>query len=677
MTGITGRKLSYRTATLRLIRNDIREIFIEITPEKLKPIKLKLKDFTIHKKFMNEGKASINFNQEKCVLFISNAPPATLIIFLKIIFIKMNSENEEDEKLLQKKLRAHLLSGRPTKFENISPVTNLEIKKARKSTVKSSTETSSSSSSLHAKKRKFDEINSNNDINNIDDKKNKTPTAKKKLYDESTSPTLSQSSSLNGDGSVDTYEENLQLNDEQNQILQACLSGKNIFFTGSAGTGKSFLLRKIISVLPPEGTVVTASTGVAACLIGGVTLHSFAGIGSGEATLQRCYEMASRPTNAQIWRRCKRLIVDEISMIDSKYFDKIESVARYIRKNDKPFGGIQLILCGDFFQLPPIIKKDGGQNNMNNNDKRFCFQSIAWEKCIQHVYELNQVHRQNDPEFIKILNHIRIGYVNDDIIKRLQQTAIQNIEINGILATQLCSHTQDANQINSTKLQNLNGELKIFKAEDSDKNITKQLEQQIQVPTELQLKINAQVMLLKNINIANGLVNGARGIIVKYVNNLPLVKFKNNIEYLCKPEKWIIKQANGHIITRKQIPLKLAWAFSIHKSQGLTLDCVEMSLSKVFEAGQAYVALSRAKSLDSIRVLDFDSKQVWANPYVLQYYKIIRRRIHDMTLIPLGHNKSLNSNSNNGNNNGANNKNNGKLIKLKKSVMEKPLVNIC
>lgn len=340
-------------------------------------------------------------------------------------------------------------------------------------------------------------------------------------------------------------------------------------------------------------------------------------------------------------------------------------MARHIRRNDRPFGGIQLILCGDFLQLPPVLKGELG----GVAQQRFCFQSSAWETCIQCVFELKQVHRQSDPEFVKILNHLRIGHVNEQITTRLVTTAKQKIEGNGILATQLCSHTNDANSINDSKLENLSGEKVLFRAEDSDASVSKQLDQQVQAPSQLYLKINAQVMLLKNINIANGLVNGARGVVVRIEKGLPVVRFKSNQEYVCRHEKWIIKTATGGVLTRRQVPLKLAWAFSIHKSQGLTLDCVEMSLSKVFEAGQAYVALSRAKSLQSIRILDFDAKQVWANPQVLQFYKNFRRRLVDTSMIPLGpKNKDKTA--------GGDAKASSALAKLKKSLMNKPLVSI-
>lgn len=282
------------------------------------------------------------------------------------------------------------------------------------------------------------------------------------------------------------------------------------------------------------------------------------------------------------------------------------------------------------------------------------------------------MHRQKDAEFVRILNLLRIGHVNDEVTKRLLDTSKQKIETGGILATQLCSHTNDAAIINETKLKKLDGETRVFDAQDSDKSASKQLDGQVPAPAKLELKIGAQVMLLKNINVSDGLVNGARGIVMRYEGNVPVVKFKSNKEYLAKPEKWTIKTPTGGILVRWQVPLKLAWAFSIHKSQGLTLDCVEMSLSKVFEAGQAYVALSRVQSLQSLRVLDFDGKQVWANPDVLQFYKMFRRNLHDQTMIPLGRPKKAIT-STGSSDNGMD----GAKLKISKSLMNKPIVNIC
>ncbi|XP_068618018.1 ATP-dependent DNA helicase PIF1 [Battus philenor] len=588
------RKVSYKNATLRIIRNEFREMFIEMSVEKHAASRFALKSINVFKKFMAEGKASIKFQEVGCTLFLSNAPPTNLVSFLRTLFVKMSGDKEKVTSTTSSKqnIRAKLLSGKPQAFEEISPVTVADMRNAKSKISKSSITTPSP-----PKKRKADGENSG--------------PVPKKLY--SPSPLTTQSS----------------LNSEQQRVLEACLGGKNIFFTGSAGTGKSYLLKRIVTALPPDVTVATASTGVAACHIGGTTFHAFAGIGDGSGPLEHLCEKANKmPMVAQKWRKCKHLIIDEISMVDGAFFEKVEAIARYIRKNEKPFGGIQLILCGDFLQLPPVVER-------SRNGKKFCFQSACWDKCIELCFELKEVHRQTDQEFISILNSVRIGRVTKEISDRLINTAKQKIESDGILATRLCSHTNDSKMINDSKLRDLSGEEKVFISQDSD-NATNLLDNQTIAPSKLILKVGAQVMLLKNINVNAGLVNGARGVVVRFDDGFPVVRFKNKKDYTAKSERWYVKNSSGTLFCRRQVPLNLAWAFSIHKSQGLTLDCVEMSLSKIFEAGQAYVALSRAQSLDTLRVLDFDSRHVWADPNVLEFYQKFRRRLQQMELIPLG-----------------------------------------
>lgn len=276
------RKVAYKSALLRLIRSDSREMFIEVSSEKTAKIKLQLKGINVHKKFMAEGKASIVFQEIKCTLYLSNAPPGNLLGFLRTLFVKMTGEKTQNN--LNTSLRTQVLSHKTNGFEEISPITTTDLQNAHKIATRTTDTTPSPS-----RKRK------------LQDRENKGGPAAKKLY--STSPIPEQ------------------LNIEQQQILDACLAGHNVFFTGSAGTGKSFLLKKIISALPPDATVATASTGVAACHIGGVTVHSFAGIGNGEASLERAYQLASKSASAVLWRKTKHLIVDEISMLDGLYFE--------------------------------------------------------------------------------------------------------------------------------------------------------------------------------------------------------------------------------------------------------------------------------------------------------------------------------------------------------------------
>ncbi|KAM7046702.1 LOW QUALITY PROTEIN: ATP-dependent DNA helicase PIF1 [Acridotheres tristis] len=435
-----------------------------------------------------------------------------------------------------------------------------------------------------------------------------------------------------------------RLSAEQEAVLGAVRRGKSIFFTGSAGegpwrvssaprgfwpltccfslegTGKSFLLKRIVGSLPPNITYATASTGVAACHIGGTTLHAFAGIGSGKAPLEQCIQLAERPGVRQHWLACQHLIIDEISMVDGKFFDKLEAVARAVRKRDEPFGGIQLIICGDFLQLPPVCKA--------NEETKFCFQAKSWRKCIHINMELTEVRRQTDKTFVSLLSAIRLGRCTEEVTRQLMQTATHRSERDGILATRLCTHKDDVEVTNERRLQQLPGEVHVFEALDSDPMLVKLIDAQCPVGGRVELKLGAQVMLAKNLDVSQGLVNGARGVVVGFESEqkgLPKVRFLCGVTQLIKMEKWVIKGPSGVHLSRQQLPLKLAWAISIHKSQGMSLDYVEISLSRVFENGQAYVALSRARSLAGLRVLDFDPKAVRADPAVLQFYRQLRR----------------------------------------------------
>ncbi|XP_027538818.1 ATP-dependent DNA helicase PIF1 isoform X1 [Neopelma chrysocephalum] len=420
----------------------------------------------------------------------------------------------------------------------------------------------------------------------------------------------------------------VRLSAEQEAVLGAVRSGKSIFFTGCAGTGKSFLLKRIVGSLPPNVTYATASTGVAACHIGGTTLHAFAallssplpGIGSGKAPLEQCIQLAERPGVRQHWLACQHLIIDEISMVDGKFFDRLEAVARVVRKRDEPFGGIQLIICGDFLQLPPVCKA--------NEETKFCFQAKSWRKCIHINMELTEVRRQTDKAFVSLLSAIRLGRCTEEVTRQLMQTATNRSERDGILATRLCTHKDDVEITNERRLQQLSGELHVFEALDSDPMLVKLIDAQCPVGGRVELKLGAQVMLAKNLDVSQGLVNGARGVVVGFESEqkgLPKVRFLCGVTQVIRKEKWVFKGPSGVHLSRQQLPLKLAWAISIHKSQGMSLDCVEISLSRVFESGQAYVALSRARSLAGLRVLDFDPKVVRADPSVLQFYRQLRR----------------------------------------------------
>ncbi|KAK6020830.1 hypothetical protein OSTOST_13509 [Ostertagia ostertagi] len=278
--------------------------------------------------------------------------------------------------------------------------------------------------------------------------------------------------------------ETIQLSEEQRAVIRCVLqTSENVFFTGSAGTGKSVVLRRIIEMLPAGSTFVTAATGVAACQLGGITLHSFAGIGVGRGTAEECLGLAMSKDNiVKQWKLCKHLIIDEISMVDADFFTKIEYVARHVREDNRPFGGVKLIVTGDFLQLPPVCGK--------NDTVKFCFECEAWNRSIQKTIMLKCVHRQDDSRFVKVLQEIRVGKCSDDVCTALMETKENNFSAEGIVPTRLCTHTSDALAVNRRCLEELEGTCKIFEAEDSQ-YIPDSL--QGTVAKKLVLKVHTQV----------------------------------------------------------------------------------------------------------------------------------------------------------------------------------------
>lgn len=450
-------------------------------------------------------------------------------------------------------------------------------------------------------------------------------------------------------------EDDIKLSKEQESVLNDVQEGRSVFITGSAGVGKSFLLQEIIKSFPKRSTHVTASTGVAACNIGGSTLHSFAGIGLGDKSTKHYVEQIRKSRFKadvkQRWIKCKILVIDEISMIDGHLFEKVEEVARMVRNNPAPFGGIQLILCGDFLQLPPV------KNNY------FAFETKAWKRCVNKTIVLGEVFRQRNVGFISLLNRLRVGYITSIDIEVLHCCHRTLFPDDGIKPTCLFPLRATCDKVNQNELEKLRGKSKTFKAHDIYQNefYQKQLETSSRLPKELILKEGAQVMLLCNKSVRDGLVNGARGVVVGFHDRdaqkkanmieeqarmdpsfnkeefmmrfanifgvdgdmLPIVRFVNGIEMVITQEQNIIEVAGKTVAYRNQVPLALAWAVSVHKSQGVTLDRVEINLSRAFEHGQSYVALSRVTSLDGLLLRAFNPTKIIAHPKVLAYYTSI------------------------------------------------------
>nr|XP_003418406.3 LOW QUALITY PROTEIN: ATP-dependent DNA helicase PIF1 [Loxodonta africana] len=588
--GQPRKRQSLRTAELSLGRNERRELMLRLqAPGPAgRPRCFPLRAARLFTRFAAAGRSALRLPADAprpgagaVQLLLSDCPPDRLRRFLRTLRLKLAAAPGPGPV----SARAQLLGPRPRDFVTISPVQPEELRRVAAARAPDTTlvklPEKPRTGAAHSKEAP------------------RWPLPVKRLSLPPTKPRLSE---------------------EQAAVLRVVLKGQSIFFTGSAGTGKSYLLKRILGSLPPMGTVATASTGVAACHIGGTTLHAFAGIGSGKAPLAQCVALAQRPGVRQGWLNCQRLVIDEISMVEADLFDKLEAVARAVRQQDEPFGGIQLIICGDFLQLPPVTK--------GSQPPQFCFQAKSWRKCIPVILELTEVWRQADQAFISLLQAVRLGRCSDEVTRQLRATAAHKVGRDGIVATRLCTHQDEVALTNERWLQELPGEVHSFEAMDSDPEQARTLDAQCPASRVLQLKLGAQVMLVKNLAVSRGLVNGARGVVVGFEaegRGLPQVRFLCGITEVIRADRWTVQATGGQLLSRQQLPLQLAWAISIHKSQGMSLDCVEISLGRVFASGQAYVALSRARSLQGLRVLDFDPMVVCCDPRVLRFYATLRR----------------------------------------------------
>lgn len=415
----------------------------------------------------------------------------------------------------------------------------------------------------------------------------------------------------------------LDIPEEKQVIINAIRAKNNVCVTGAAGTGKSFLLKMIREYFP--FVHVTASTGVAAVNVEGVTLHSWAGIGNGSRPAEEIIRFINSGPGTKIRRQLKKaklLAIDEISMISAETFNLLNQVFKEVRDSEQAFGGIQLVVLGDFFQLPPVSK-----------DKKveFCFSSESWQEADFKIFELSEIFRQSDMQFIQLLNNIRHAAVNDDDIALLNNR--QNVTLpDDIIPTILVTHNYQADKINIEKLNSITGEEVTFKMTTSGKeNSVASLQKNCLAQEELVLKQGAQVMMLKNSLQKQGIINGSIGIISGFTKNkLPIVKFRNGEICIIAAEEWNIEVFNEMtqeidvVASIKQIPLVFAWAITIHKSQGMTLDSILCDLSHVFAEGQSYVALSRVKSLDGLYIKGFKPSSLKVNETVREFYSTNR-----------------------------------------------------
>lgn len=417
------------------------------------------------------------------------------------------------------------------------------------------------------------------------------------------------------------------MDDNISKISYLIKNHQNIFITGHAGTGKSYILNMIKKQFPK--LVITSTTGIAAVNIKGQTIHSWAGVGVCNNTIQKTVEkiLSNYSLKKQI-QDCKLLAIDEISMLDIKTFEYINEVLKYIRSSDEPFGGIQVIFIGDFFQLPPVDKKD-------SNSKKYCFESNLWKDLNLQTILLTKSYRQKEENLITALANMRINSLTQEDINLLNtRNNIQDNSAGDIL--HIFATNIEADNYNNQKFRSLDAQESEFYAIDGiykdnslvekatnlwEENILKRIEQVCNAENKLSLKIGARVMLLINLDFENGLINGSCGNVLDIQNDFISICFDNGVTSKIEKHDFEFYNKDVLIAVRKQFPLRLAYGITIHKSQGMSLDKLAVDCSRIFEEGQAYVAISRIKTLEGLYLYNFTPKKVMVDGKVVEFYQ--------------------------------------------------------
>lgn len=435
---------------------------------------------------------------------------------------------------------------------------------------------------------------------------------------------------------------------EQQLAFDKYVSGENIFITGPGGSGKSYLIKKIASHARQNGKkiAICAMTGCAAILLncGAKTLHSWAGIGLARGDENIIVtRIITNKFKRNFWKYTDVLVLDEVSMLSSRLFNLLDLIGQRVRKSPLPFGGIQLVFCGDFFQLPPIGSDDDPES------KQFCFESKLWNNTFENSkgennqIQLTTIFRQKDEIFAKILNQIRVGRLTKTPYNTLMEYVGRKVDPScKIKPTVLFPTRRAVEEINRTEMTKLNSDVKEFSCkrvelideEDKKEIIVKKEASEKQKESEekylvtnglfektLKLREGAQVMCIANVDMENGIYNGSQGIVIGFTpESNPIVRFVNGVERAMGPHTWLSENVAGLGVS--QIPLILAWAITIHKSQGSTLDMAEIDIGNgIFECGQSYVALSRVRDLSGLYLSAFNPQKIKVNKKVKEYYE--------------------------------------------------------
>jgi ATP-dependent exoDNAse (exonuclease V) alpha subunit len=398
----------------------------------------------------------------------------------------------------------------------------------------------------------------------------------------------------------------------QTHALDILKLGKNVFLTGAAGSGKTHVLNQYIKYLKKHKipVAITASTGIAATHMQGKTIHSWAHIGIKESLSQAdlAHMFAKKDVRTAI-AEAKVLIIDEVSMLHHYRLDMVNAVLQKMHGNDKPFGGVQVVLCGDLFQLPPVSRMSRAQ---------YVTDADVWDDMDIHICYLTEQHRQDDDALIQLLNEMRDGEVSEQSLEILHKRKQAKLNT-AITPTKLFTHNVDVDVMNQEELDRLPGKARTYKmTQKGDKSVAKALKTNCLAPEELVLKKNAIVMFVQN-NYAKGYVNGTLGKVVSFgLDGSPVVDTLDGKTITVPMGSWRVEEGDSVIAEINQLPLRLAWAITIHKSQGMTLDAAQIDLSKTFIMGMGYVALSRVRSLDTLNLMGINQKALMVDPLVIE-----------------------------------------------------------